>query len=29
MARELGWSEERRSREITELAPWFLTREAA
>jgi len=29
MARELGWSEERRSREISELAPWFLTREAA
>ena len=29
MARELGWSEERRTREISELAPWFLTREAA
>ena len=29
MARELGWSEERRNREIAELAPWFLTREAA
>lgn len=29
MARELGWSEDRRTREIAELAPWFLTREAA
>jgi glycerol-3-phosphate dehydrogenase len=29
MTRELGWSEERRNREIAELAPRFLTREAA
>jgi glycerol-3-phosphate dehydrogenase len=29
MARELGWNEERRNREVAELAPWFLTREAA
>jgi glycerol-3-phosphate dehydrogenase len=29
MARELGWNEERRSREISELRPWYVTREAA
>ncbi len=29
MAAELGWSEERRGREIGALAPWFRTREAA
>ena len=29
MAGELGWDEMRRAREISALAPWFKTREAA
>jgi glycerol-3-phosphate dehydrogenase len=29
MGAELGWSEERRQKEIESLAPWFETREAA
>jgi glycerol-3-phosphate dehydrogenase len=29
MGAELGWSEERRKKEIESLAPWFETREAA
>jgi glycerol-3-phosphate dehydrogenase len=29
MAAELGWTEERRNREIADLAPWFRTRQAA
>lgn len=29
MAAELGWNEERRSKEIADLAPWFKTRQAA
>jgi glycerol-3-phosphate dehydrogenase len=29
MATELGWSEDRREREIASLTPWYHTREAA